>query len=157
MENKNVSGLSVQLLFLKHHLSWFSRLSGSLYAPLHSWLFTWLSRCRMIMFRLKACQAEWLLFLCGSYAVKHCCQKATNRETIWSIVWAALAIWISVCVCFCTQACWPDGRQTQRSLSFTLIYHLFTNSIAGWLTALWIAYWLFSDQLTLCLLLRLVF
>lgn len=30
MENKNVSGLSVQLLFLKRHLSWFSRVSVSL-------------------------------------------------------------------------------------------------------------------------------
>lgn len=42
------------------------------------------------------------------------------------------ALWITVCLC--TQACRPDGRQTQCSLSFTLIYHLFINSVAGWLS-----------------------
>lgn len=41
--------------------------------------------------------------------------------------------------------CGPDGRQTQRSLSFTLIYHLFTNGITSRLTAPpeWLTDWLF--------------
>lgn len=52
----------------------------------------------------------------------------------------------------CSQVCQPDGRQTRRSLSFTLIYHLFTNSITDWLTASWV--WLTdcsSGHLTGCL------
>lgn len=51
------------------------------------------------------------------------------------------------CVCFCTKACWPDGRRTQCSLSYTLIYHLFTNDITGWSTALWLTYRLLINQL----------
>lgn len=42
-----------------------------------------------------------------------------------------------VCICVCVKAWRPDGRQTQCSFSFTLIYHLFTNSITGCLAAPW--------------------
>lgn len=58
-----------------------------------------------------------------------------------------------VCVCYCTGAWGPDGRQEQSPL-FYHYYHLFTNAITDWLTALC---WLVFSFVTGCWLLRSTF
>lgn len=88
---------------------------------------TW-CRCGIILVSVKPSGAQWLLF--HYWSVQY-----SQRNHSDGCVGRTCHMNKCVCVCFCTRACWPDGRQTQRSLSFTLIYHLFTNSITGWLTA----------------------